>query len=100
MRNKKRLYPFKSIYFILDEEANAVKIGIALFPETRLKHLQATNPHKLTLVKIIENGGFELEQELHRKFADAKLHNEWFHLTDELRDYIYLDGRQGVFKLR
>ena len=78
----------KPVYFIMDDEAIAVKIGVADSPQSRLRELQFGNPHKLRLGKIIENGGYDLEQKLHRLFTDYALGNEWFHLTKEIEGYI------------
>jgi hypothetical protein len=78
----------KSVYFILEEGAEAVKIGVADSPEARLADLQAATPHKLTLIKVIKGGGFELERKLQQKFATSALGNEWFRITPELQSYI------------
>ncbi|GAI11163.1 unnamed protein product, partial [marine sediment metagenome] len=76
------------VYFILDAESEAVKIGIASFPEERLAAMQIGNPHTLQLVKVIENGRGELERDLHQLFEGATFTNEWFRLTPEIREYI------------
>jgi len=78
----------KSIYFILDEEANAVKIGIGKSPEARLEELQIGNPHKLKLIKVIENKTELTELHLHQLFSKDHLNGEWFNLSKELRDYL------------
>ena len=78
----------KSIYFIVDDDSKAVKIGVADFPEFRLQDLQVGNPHKLRLAKVIQNGSHKLEQELHRLFSDYVLGGEWYRLTKEIEDYL------------
>ncbi|GAI98866.1 unnamed protein product, partial [marine sediment metagenome] len=79
---------FKPVYFILDKESEAVKIGVADSPEARLNSLQAATPHKLTLIKVIEGGSLKLEKELHQMFAESSLNNEWFRITPKLQSYL------------
>ena len=76
------------IYFIADDDSNAVKIGIADFPEWRMNDMQVGNPHKLRLAKTIPNGNHKLEKELHRIFSDYALGHEWFRLTDEIKEFL------------
>ncbi len=85
----------KPVYFILDDEAKAVKIGVADSPPARLANLQTANPHKLTLIKVVEGGGYKLEQTLHRLFAGSALGNEWFQMTKEIEDYLYSSGESS-----
>ena len=74
----------KPVYFIVDQEAMAVKIGVADSPEDRLQELQHGNPHRLRLARVISGGGYRLEGELHRRFAKYALTTEWFRLTDAI----------------
>jgi hypothetical protein len=37
----------------------------------------------------------ELEKELHERFADDRLHGEWFMLTERIRNFIH--GELGEF---
>ena len=79
-----------SVYFIVDEAANAVKIGISKSPESRLGDMQLGSAGTLRLVKVIENQGFCLERKLHKQFANSKIHGEWFKLSEDLMDYLQL----------
>jgi hypothetical protein len=66
------------IYFFQDEETCHIKIGFTDGePEERLKRVQSNSPSKLIILLTLK-GGREGEQELHAKFAAARLHNEWF----------------------
>jgi hypothetical protein len=78
----------KSIYFILDEAANAVKIGISDSPDRRLKEFQSTNPHPLKLLKVIGNSTFDDEQGLHQRFAKSAMNSEWFNYSEEIKTFI------------
>ena len=78
----------KFIYFILNKENNAVKIGRAKDVEKRLKSLQTANCQELTLIKTIRVNGNkearELEKNLHQKYNHLKLSGEWFKMSEEL----------------
>ena len=87
------------VYFILDAESRAVKIGIAAFPEERLAAMQIGNPHTLQLVRVIQNGGAKIERDLHQLFEGAALTNEWFRLTPEIREYIGQSLTTRPFKI-
>lgn len=71
------------VYFIQD--GDAIKIGIGLDPDRRMKDLQAGNPRKLSLIGSYI-GTDELA--LHKKFAEYRIHREWFRDNSELRALI------------
>ena len=79
------------IYFILNKESNAVKIGRAKDVEKRLKSLQTANCNELKLIKTIRvNGSLEakeLENSLHQRFSHLRLLGEWFKAEQELFDF-------------
>jgi hypothetical protein len=79
------------IYFITCPEANAVKIGVTYGvlgrAFTRLGTMQSGCPLKLELAVVIDGDSAD-ERAFHQQFADARIHGEWFRLTDELRDFI------------
>jgi len=76
------------VYFIVDDDSVAVKIGVAFAPESRMKEMQTGNPHKLRLAKVILNGNHKLEKELHRIFSDYALEGEWFRLAAEIKEFL------------
>lgn len=78
----------KSVYLIVDKASNAVKIGVAESPKSRLESLQASTPHKLVLAKVIKTAGYKLERDLHKRFEGCSLGNEWFQLTPAIQAYI------------
>lgn len=73
------------IYFIQAEQGGPVKIGYTT-GETiaaRLSSLQTSCPFPLRVLRTMP-GTTQDERALHARFADARLHGEWFHPTDEL----------------
>lgn len=86
---------FKSsafVYFVLNVDSNAIKIGMAKDIDKRLKSLQTSSPAKLQLLKAIQVAGIkeaaELESKLHRNFAHLRITGEWFKAEKELFDYL------------
>jgi Meiotically Up-regulated Gene 113 (MUG113) protein len=66
-----------SVYFILDAEADHIKIGHSRDPWKRLKQLQTGSAGKLTLVGVIA-GAPSIEKRMHFEHRDANVHREWF----------------------
>lgn len=82
-----------SLYFIADEQARYIKIGLSCDPEKRLHELQAGSPITLQIVLVVPALGRLAEEALHQHFAAHWLHREWFtfapdiaFLIDQLRD--------------
>lgn len=80
------------VYFILNYDSEAIKIGMAKNVERRLDNLQTSSPSTLKLLSKIQaksvNKARELEQSLHRKFDKYRIRGEWFKASVELLDYI------------
>lgn len=81
------------IYFVLNQDSNAIKIGRTKNVKKRLRTLQTASPAKLKLIKSIRVEGSaadaqKLEQSLHKQFNDFRLSGEWFEASDSLLDYI------------
>jgi len=80
------------VYFILNEDSNAIKIGIAKNLARRMMSLQTSSPAKLKLIKSIQvtvgKEALELEQSLHNKFREIRLAGEWFKAETYLLEYI------------
>lgn len=72
------------IYFIQDQTANLIKIGYTGGDATdRMSALQTGSPIGLVLLLTIQ-GERPVETELHRRFASARAHGEWFRPVPEL----------------
>jgi hypothetical protein len=80
------------VYFIFNEESNAIKIGHAKDISKRLKALQTSSPAPLKLLKSIHLEGVktakEREKALHQQFSELHLSGEWFRAEPALMDYI------------
>ena len=80
------------VYFILNKDSNAIKIGRAKDLEKRIKTLQTSSPAELQLIKSVqvEEGkeAHELEQSLHKQFSEIRLSGEWFKAEANLLEYI------------
>lgn len=80
------------IYFILNEDSKAIKIGRAKDLARRMKSLQTSSPVELKLLKTIQVEGGEaaqaLESSLHQQFRELRLAGEWFRAEAALLDYI------------
>lgn len=73
----------RTIYFILDEERDAVKIGISGDPMGRLASLQTGHAGRLRLVGTMPGTRHD-EKRLHQRFAGVRLRGEWFRRTPEI----------------
>lgn len=67
------------VYLIGSPDSPLVKIGWSDNPKRRLRNLQSGSPVPLRLLAVYE-GGHYVEAELHRRFADKRVHGEWFDL--------------------
>lgn len=80
------------VYFVLNSDSNAIKIGKAKDLQKRLKSLQTVSPTKLQLLKAVqvmsEEEARTLESSLHRKFTTLRITGEWFRADKELVDYL------------
>lgn len=76
-----------SVYFVTCREANAVKIGSSLEPHGRLREIQLGCPIKLKLEAMLPGSHAE-EHALHARFADDRIHGEWFRLTEMIEAII------------
>jgi hypothetical protein len=80
------------IYFILNADSNAIKIGRAKNISKRLRTLQTSSPAALLLLKAIPVEGLaaaqSLEMTLHKQFQALRLNGEWFRADATLREYV------------
>lgn len=77
------------IYFIQDSGLNHIKIGFtdSNDPIGRMKSLQTGSPAPLCLVATMP-GSREDELSLHRRFAKARVHGEWFKPVPDLLEFL------------
>lgn len=73
-----------TIYFMRRVDGvGPIKIGCSSCPKGRLAVYDEWSPEKLMLIATAP-GTFADEARLHRQFASARLHHEWFEATPEL----------------
>lgn len=75
------------IYFIAAPDFGAVKIGLAVNPQKRLSSIQSSCPCDLKLLAVCF-GDREVEQALHRQFAQDRRRGEWFTLSPAIEQHI------------
>lgn len=82
------------LYFIVSA-GGPIKIGVSSDVEGRLRTLQTAHPYKLEVACVIE-GGWELEPHYHARFAEHRLHGEWFSPHQDITDEIERLCAQGL----
>lgn len=76
------------IYYIGCAETQRVKIGFTTRSlSKRLRALQTGSPTKLGVLAW-HKGTMEDEQRLHERFADERLHGEWFDMSGRLLEHL------------
>lgn len=79
----------KGVYFILAPNQQKVKIGRSRNIETRYRNLRTGFMDDGFLIMGIESDDeVKLEYELHRKFENDRIKNEWFFLSENLRSFL------------
>lgn len=73
------------VYAITD--GASIKIGVARRPQQRCKALSTGNATKLTMLGYFP-GGFDLEKQLHQRFASSRGKGEWFKPSPDLIEYL------------
>lgn len=76
------------VYFVqaADDRDGLIKIGYASESvQKRLAALQTGSPMRLRLLGVIVDVPPDVEKRLHRRFASAREHGEWFRPTDDIR---------------
>jgi hypothetical protein len=71
------------IYIVEEEDSGRIKIGYAADSLKRLKTHQTSNSHDLILRDVFrcdDDMARSLEKQLHARFAESRLRNEWFAL--------------------
>lgn len=75
------------VYFIRSGADGPVKIGTTHNIADRLDTLQSHSPEPLSVMRTVP-GGYLVEQWLHDRFADQRLHREWFAFSELMLDII------------
>ena len=85
--------PHGFVYFVVPEgRSDRVKIGAtSRTVKDRLTEMQNGAPDRLEVLHLIELNGqdpFELERELHNRWADVRMHGEWFRREGDLEAFL------------
>jgi hypothetical protein len=72
-----RAAKFARLVYFVQATSGAIKIGLATDVKRRLATLQTSHPEKLSLLAT-RLGGRVRERAYHAKFAEHRLHGEWF----------------------
>jgi hypothetical protein len=75
------------VYFVQAGADGPIKIGFSRALSARIKKMRADCPYELTLLAHID-GGQDVEQDLHERFAHLRLRGEWFSPGPDLLEYI------------
>jgi hypothetical protein len=69
------------IYLVLDERTGHIKIGQSKNPSARESTLQSENPQVIMLFSGPADA--DMEQELHKEYAQSRVRGEWFRLSED-----------------
>jgi integrase len=83
------------IYFIQNTRTKSIKVGYALDPEKRLRHLQVASADPLVLLGVVP-GEVADEKRLQRKFMDHQERGEWFRPGADLVAFIGQHAREAT----
>ncbi len=76
-----------SVYFLLTEDEQRLKIGKSKTPRKRIHALRMTSPVWLEIAAIVP-GYSNVEWWLHQRFSKHRLHGEWFKYEGDLRETV------------
>ena len=77
------------IYLVKAEEKNLYKIGYTKGQvKNRVKGLQTSCPHKLSIVKEVD-GSLSKERQLHEIFAENRQQGEWFKFNEKTLEKVF-----------
>jgi len=86
----------RTVYFVQAIDGGPVKIGVTADVTSRLAGLQVGSPQELCILAVIPAVGRACEVELHDRFAESRLHGEWFRPTEDLMTLIADCARNNV----
>ena len=75
------------IYFLQGVLGGPIKIGVTNNIAARIEALSTASPWQLQPL-LLAHGDEALERKLHRRFADERMHREWFRPSKRIADFI------------
>lgn len=92
--------PDRSVYFLRRADGvGPIKIGCSIFTERRLAEVSQWSPEPLELLARVPGSPAD-ERVLHKQFAAARLHHEWFDPVPALLSFIALAKQEGALPSR
>lgn len=80
------------LYIIQCTHTARIKIGYSYDPRTRIKAIRSCSPTEINVICLAmcnsKKVAMSYETLLHNDFAEERLHNEWFELSERLYDFI------------
>lgn len=77
------------VYFVQGVDGGPIKIGRSYDPIKRMAALQSASPVQLRMLFTARCGDLDLDESaLHARFAQYRLHGEWFEPAPEILAYI------------
>ena len=83
------------VYFLMSDWHEFIKIGFSSRPGERVYRSQLWGPH--TLLAVLP-GVQQDERDIHARFADLRVHGEWYRCEGPLAEYVAWVGQ--TFPLR
>lgn len=78
---------FEAGYVYFAECGELIKIGFSRDIASRRRGLATSAPGEIRFIHV-ERGTYRTEKDLHRRFAAARAHGEWFRKTPELMAFL------------
>jgi hypothetical protein len=88
LRRRPRLsiaLPRSGVYFV--QYGRRIKIGRSADLMVRISEIERSLPGKLDVL-LLWPGGLQEELAFHRRFADSRVHGEWFNKSQKLMTFI------------
>lgn len=88
-RDYRRFEPIGSVYFLLHEATQQLKVGFSKDWNKRVKTHRSSTPGLLSLLGIM-SGDQQLERCVHEELRPYRVpgHREWFFYADEVKQYV------------
>ena len=78
----------EKIYFCQIGRDGPIKIGITLYPASRINTIRSCNPSTVRCLGTIANQSKDDEKAILLRFRDSRIRGEWFSPTPELLGFI------------
>ena len=88
MKIDRYIFPKRHIYFMLVEEFELLKIGVAINVKRRIQEIQTYIPYKVKLVLDVEERQNLTEKGIHKKLKSSHKRREWFYYNENLIKFI------------